>query len=178
MSTFSSYTDGPRDSAFERHVAGTYTLFYRHGSPLSNFHPCRFEDEYGRVYSCSEQYYQHKKALDYGDHAVATAIARATAPGYMKRLGRTVDRFAEDRREWLERDAEIVMRNALRLKFSQNQHLAEHLTNRTHRIIAEASPTDAYWGIGVGMYSPEAATPVGWRGSNVMGKLLMELKEL
>ena len=47
-----------------------------------------------------------------------------------------------------------------------------------NRYIAEASPFDSYWGIGMGIDNPLALDKHNWQGKNVMGHILMEVREL
>lgn len=43
--------------------------------------------------------------------------------------------------------------------------------------IAEASPFDRYWGTGRGMSHAEMADPGHWPGKNMLGVLLMQLRD-
>ena len=71
----------------------------------------------------------------------------------------------------------LIYFSPLRLKFSQNQQLRDHLVLKTGKMIAEANPYDNFFGIKMGMHD-EGVTDVGkWAGRNMMGRILMELKE-
>lgn len=158
----------------ERNV-GNYTFFFRRYSPLSNFYHCKFKDRKGVKYCCSEQYYQYHKALIYSDLTSASKIIHSTNPAYIKRCGREVKGYRNDVKRWQRKYARKVMRRGLRLKFTQNPSLAKHLL-RSNRIIAEANPYDNYFGIGKDMYSSDVEKQSSWRGRNIQGKLLMELR--
>ena len=43
--------------------------------------------------------------------------------------------------------------------------------------LAEASPYDAIWGIRLAASSPEARDPMKWRGRNLLGFALMEVRD-
>lgn len=58
-------------------------------------------------------------------------------------------------------------------KFSQNPELAEILLATGDRILAEASATDKYWGIGL---SKKDALVKEWKGENLLGKVLMDVR--
>ena len=136
----------------ERNV-GRFTLFFRKGSPLSNFYPCRFTDDQGREYCCTEQYYQYHKALVFGDHTMASQIIKSRDQAFIKRCGANVKGYKTKKEMWRKIHAEKVMRPALYFKFSQNPNLRRHLLN-TNDVIAEANPTDDFFGIGMSLDNP------------------------
>ena len=165
----------PRDLSCERRVA-SFTFFFRSGSPLSNFYPCTFEDEHGQQYCCSEQYYQYHKALLFSDFSMASRIIHSTDSSFIKRCGRNVKGYRKNIGRWQKFGARKVMKMGLWLKFTQNSKLAHHLMNTT-RVLVEANPYDDYFGVGLGMYDPAIEDESSWKGRNIQGKLLMELKD-
>lgn len=44
------------------------------------------------------------------------------------------------------------------------------------RVLVEASPVDAIWGIGLAASDPLAAEPATWQGLNLLGFALMEVR--
>ena len=62
-------------------------------------------------------------------------------------------------------------------KFSQNRDLREFLLSTGDSVLVEASPYDAIWGIRLAASSPEAQDPVKWRGQNLLGFALMEVRD-
>ena len=44
-------------------------------------------------------------------------------------------------------------------------------------VLVEASPYDNIWGISLAASSPEAQNPVQWRGQNLLGFALMEVRD-
>lgn len=62
-------------------------------------------------------------------------------------------------------------------KFSQNEQLQAFLLATGDALIVEASPRDQIWGIGLGWDNPRAIDPLQWRGQNLLGFLLMEVRE-
>jgi hypothetical protein len=50
------------------------------------------------------------------------------------------------------------------------------LIGLTEDVIAKASPRDTIWGIGLGAANPAARDPRRWRGENLLGFALMEVR--
>jgi ribA/ribD-fused uncharacterized protein len=62
-------------------------------------------------------------------------------------------------------------------KFSQHPQLKEYLLTTGDRVLVEASPVDAIWGIGVAATHPDAMQPAKWPGENLLGFALMEVRD-
>ncbi len=62
-------------------------------------------------------------------------------------------------------------------KFGQHADLREFLLTTGDRVLVEASPFDRIWGIGMGPNNPAALRPSAWRGQNLLGFALMEVRE-
>ena len=90
----------------------------------------------------------------------------------MKKQGEKIKNF--DQKKWRRYSRDVLLKGC-EMKFSQNEELMRHLLN-TRDILAEASPTDCYWGIGRSLWDPRSAQEETWRGDNVMGGILMQLK--
>ena len=54
---------------------------------------------------------------------------------------------------------------------------AKFLLGTGDSIIVEASPLDRVWGIGLGAANELATNPERWRGLNLLGFALMEVRE-
>ena len=61
-------------------------------------------------------------------------------------------------------------------KFSQNSHLNDYLQSTEDKVLVEASPYDRIWGIGLGENTPEINNPKQWKGLNLLGFALMEVR--
>ncbi|XP_033117059.1 N-glycosidase YbiA-like isoform X2 [Anneissia japonica] len=150
-----------------------FTLFYTPESPFSNFHPAVFELEDVK-YSCSEQYMMHQKAVLFEDTEVGEQIIAAVKPGKMKQLGRRVKNF--DQNVWNENKRAIV-KKGVKAKFSQNSDLKKELLKTQGTTLAEASANDRIWGIGLGLKNPLALDKKNWKGQNLLGYILTEVRE-
>ena len=90
-------------------------------------------------------------------------------------FGRRVRNF--DHGEW-ERRREDIMLTCAYAKFAQNPLLRQHILSTGNRVLAEASPVDRLWGIGLDATHPDAGFPSRWTGRNLLGKTLMEVRRL
>lgn len=90
-----------------------------------------------------------------------------------KKLGRQVSGFVAE--EWEANCCRIVT-EASQYKFAQNPHLKEFLLSTGDAVLAEASPYDKVWGIGMGATNPLALDPRTWKGKNLLGFCLMDAR--
>lgn len=141
---------------------GHFSNWYRRKFVIDDF-------EYLHV----EQYMMAQKAKFFHDSEHYTAILRATEPWDCKSLGKMVKPFDSSR--WNSVKFDIVKAGS-RAKYEQNPDLMEELLSTGGAILAEASPKDFIWGIGLDA-DTAAKTPLSqWPGENLMGRALMELR--
>ena len=149
-------------------------LFWQAPSVFSQWTPSIFTVD-GVEYSCGEQFFAAAKARLFGDQDTLRRIMRVSDPIKHKRYGRQVKGF--DEAVW-ERERENVVRVASYYKFSQNPAMRQHLLGTGDKMLVEASPFDAIWGIGHRADDPAAIQPSLWRGSNLLGKSLQVVRDL
>ena len=125
-------------------------------------------------YLCMEQYMMAAKAELFGDKEIRDQILKCSDPKQIKALGRKVRGF--DQKVWDKFKYTIVL-NGNWCKFSQNRDLREFLLSTGDSVLVEASPYDAIWGIRLAASSPEAQDPMKWRGQNLLGFALMEVRD-
>ena len=125
-------------------------------------------------YLCMEQYMMAGKAQLFGDEEIRKEILECSDPKQMKALGRKVRGF--DQKVWDKFKYAIVLRGNW-CKFSQNRDLREFLLSTGDSVLVEASPYDNIWGIRLAASSPEARDPMKWRGQNLLGFALMEVRD-
>ena len=129
----------------------------------------------GFVYPTAEHYMMAEKARLFGDEETLALVLSAKTPKDAKALGRKVIGF--DEQLWLENRFSIVT-HANQEKFAQNPELAEFLLNTGAKILVEASPVDAIWGIGLAQDDARARDPNLWPGLNLLGFSLMRVRDL
>ena len=69
------------------------------------------------------------------------------------------------------------MRTAIHAKFCQNSELSDFLRNTGEAMLVEASPHDKYWGAGYCLDDDETWDPSKWKGLNILGKMLCDLRD-
>ena len=132
-------------------------------------------DAGGVTYPTAEHYMMAEKARLFGDSAVAEQVIATPHPNAVKKLGRQVANFDEAR--WTAERFAIVVRGN-HAKFGQHAELRAFLLGTGDRVLVEASPVDRIWGIGLAADDPAAEDPRRWRGLNLLGFALMEVREL
>lgn len=125
-------------------------------------------------YLSAEHYMMAEKAKLFGDHDNYQKIVDARNPGEAKALGREVQGFDED--IWVKNRFNIVVSGNL-LKFEQNKALGEFLLGTNDRALVEASPVDKIWGVGLAADNKNIENPNLWRGQNLLGFALMEVRD-
>lgn len=141
-------------------------------SCFSQWWPVAFEID-GTCYPTAEHFMMAEKARLFGDVAIRSQILAACTPAEAKALGRKVANF--DGALWeRERFGIVVAANAA--KFGQHPELREFLVGTGDRVLVEASPVDAIWGIGLAADHEDAERPEHWRGLNLLGFALMEVR--
>lgn len=150
-----------------------FTFFFTEASPFSQWYPCKFAVD-GNRFNCAEQYMMYGKARLFDDEATAKSILAAAHPRDHKALGRKVTPF--DNAVWV-REREGIVLAGNRAKFTQNEPLLAQLLATKGTTLVEASPFDKIWGIGLAETDERANDPAQWRGQNLLGKVLTQLRD-
>lgn len=126
-------------------------------SYLSNFSKHSFIDKNGYYWRTVEHYFQAQKTTDL---IKKLEIKEADTPGQAKALGRKV----ELRKDWNQIKVD-VMRDALTMKFQQNKDILQKLVSTEGCELIEGNNWgDRFWG-------------VDGKGENVLGRILMEIRD-
>ena len=146
---------------------------------FSQFYPTKFVEN-GVEYWCCEQYMMSKKAQLFAiglnktyNTDLCKNIMESTDAKQIKSFGRKVRGF--DEKIWSDSRYKIVVAGNF-LKFSQNPLLRDALLATGDRVLAEASPSDNIWGIGLSRADAERQPVIKWRGLNLLGDALMEVR--
>ncbi|WP_185144503.1 NADAR family protein [Apibacter sp. HY039] len=128
----------------------------------------------GVSYASAEHWMMAKKAELFNDKEILEKILIAKSPAEAKKLGRKVRNF--DPLIWGKNSFDLVCEGNF-YKFSQHEELKEFLVNTKDRVLVEASPVDKIWGIGMAQDNDSAENPRLWKGKNLLGFALMEVRE-
>ena len=127
------------------------------------------------VYSCAEQYMMAEKARVFGDEEIRQKILVSNDPKEIKALGLQVKNF--DAETWSRVASDIVVKGNVQ-KFGQNPILCQFLLDTGKKILVEASPYDAIWGVGMQESDVGVDNPDNWKGSNLLGFALMTVRDI
>ena len=147
---------------------------YEENGCFCNWYPAEF-DYAGKHYLHSEQFMMYQKVMMFGQTALGDEIMHTDDPEQCKILGREFfDGF--DAALW-KKTRFVVVKRGIRAKFSQNPQMLETLLATGNAILAECSPRDKDWGILLSTSDPEVQDITKWRGENLLGQVLMEVRE-
>jgi ribA/ribD-fused uncharacterized protein len=167
--------------ATQRGERPKYLLFWGHTPPadgsvskacFSQWFSSPFTVD-GIRYPTAEHFMMAAKARLFGDHENEQLILKASHPKQAKELGRKVRGFDES--TWIRERYRLVVEGNL-AKFSQNAGLKEFLLGTGKQLLVEASPYDRIWGIGLAADHADAEKPAAWKGLNLLGFALMEVR--
>jgi len=159
-----------------------YLLFYGHkastdssvtASCCSQWFPAPFKID-GVEYLTAEHYMMAEKARLFNDSEILESILGCQTPKEAKALGRKVRNFEDD--VWKSHCSQIVVK-ANHAKFTQNSAFAQWLVATAPKVLVEASLWDRIWGIGMTQSNPKALDPAQWKGQNLLGFALMEVRD-
>lgn len=128
----------------------------------------------GETYQTAEHWMMAAKAKLFGDRNTLAKILETTEPSMAKKLGRDVLSF--NPLIWDEKKLELVVEGNAH-KFSQNERLKQFLLSTGDKVIVEASPVDSIWGIGMAASDSGVHDPQKWKGENLLGFALMEVRD-
>lgn len=163
-------------------VQPQYLFFWGHkplpngeigNSCFSQWWPAPFSVN-GVSYPTAEHFMMAEKAQLFGDAEARSQILQAGSPKAAKQLGRQVRNFNEQL--WTDARYDLVVAGNL-AKFSQNRELGTYLLKTHDSVLVEASPLDRIWGIGLAANVEQAKKPEQWRGLNLLGFALMEVRQ-
>lgn len=150
-----------------------YVYFYQN-TPLSNWWVSEPAIPYdNHTFTSTESLFMYLKAKVFRDDVMAERIANAHFDD-AKKLGRLIQNFSDE--VW-ERERENAMYIAIKAKLAVDEVFRDTLLSEEYKgkIFVEASPTDKVWGIRRSI--SEAYQGKEWRGLNLLGRLLTELRD-
>lgn len=150
-----------------------YVFFWTKEDVYSNFYYFPFEHK-GLKFKWAEQAIMYRKAKLFKANSIAEKILYAKTPDECKKLGRSRD-IPFDDKVWDENKMQIF-KEILLDKF-KNPSLKKQMLSTGDRKFAEASPYDKIWGIGLRETHPDVLDESKWKGQNLLGEILTEVKK-
>ena len=141
---------------------------------LSNWYKADFEYA-GKRFASVEQFMMYHKLLTFYQFDLADKVMKTDDPAEAKKIGRT--HFSNfDDTLWT-RISPIIVKRGVRAKFEQHPELLEELLSTGNAVLAECSPYDKVWGIGLAPDDERIYDTTQWNGKNKLGRILMTLRE-
>lgn len=140
---------------------------------LSNWYQSEFTVDHVE-FSSMEQYMMYQKAMVFQDQIVAKEILQTKDAAKIKQLGRKVANYNDHIWNGIR---QIVVYEGLIAKFSQNKELKQQLKETKTAILAECAVKDRIWGIGLSMKDSKRLDITQWKGQNLLGYALMEVRK-
>jgi len=150
-----------------------YEFFYGYNHPLSQWYYADFTIN-EICFNCCEQWMMYSKARLFQDYTKAEEILKEPKANLQRKLGRQVRYYKQDM--WEKQREKIVFEGNL-AKFSQNVLLKDYLLSTGNKNLAEASPTDLIWGIGLPINDKRIHDRKNWIGINLLGEILMKVRD-
>ena len=141
---------------------------------FSNWYHAEF-DYAGRHYVNSEQFMMYHKVLMFHKYELADQIIQTSDPAKCKKIAG--QKFPEFDSELWEKTCVAIVKRGVKAKFAQNKDILKTLLNTGNALLAECSPYDKKWGIGIDINDPQRFVIANWRGKNLLGRILMEVRE-
>lgn len=151
-----------------------FIFFWETADIYSNWYPAKFRMN-GITFANSEQAMMYEKAKLMGDEVSMAKILKTSNPKEVKKLGRNVHPWKED--TWKKHRLEIMTQICF-AKFKANPTLSQKLKDTNDKILVEASPYDDIWGIGMRDSDAGVENPKKWKGLNLLGKALMNVRSM
>lgn len=141
---------------------------------LSNWYPSDFAID-GINFSSVEQYIMYRKCLILGEEDIAKQILLTDDVALQQKLARNTNKYSET--IWNGMRQIVVMRGLI-AKFSQNEDLLKMLADTQDAYLVECAWSDKVWACGIGIDSDDKQDMSKWKGKNILGFALMEVRNM
>ena len=160
----------PKNSELE---TSTHVYFLR--GVFSNFTSTPMMQYKGHSFQTTEQAFMWAKAQLFGDKNSARLILAEKNPAKAKELGRGVKGFNPT--HW-DINKEFLMYEVNLAKYSQFDDYKSVLLSTGSKTLVEANgKPDLIWSCGLYANDPRVLDEKQWRGQNLLGKVLMRVRE-
>lgn len=153
-------------------ITDEYVFFWTKQDVYSNFYYTPFTHQ-GIKFKWAEQAIMYRKAKLFRAHEIAERVLLASHPNECKSLGRSKD-IPFDNAVW-DNNKLFIFEEIILDKFKDPKLLAI-MKSTGDRKFVEASPYDKIWGIGMKEDHPDATNRTKWKGQNLLGQVLDNVK--
>lgn len=150
----------------------TTHLYFLRGI-FSNFQRCNLVYE-GLTFPTTEHAFMWAKAKFFSDKNAMLKILKTDDPLEAKNIGREVKGYNDD--QWNAVRYQFML-DINKIKYQLNPGLAKELLKTGTKTLVEANPRDTIWAVGLHAHSREILDSSKWKGLNLLGKLLMEIRD-
>ena len=140
---------------------------------FSNWYKAGFD--YVQHYSSTEQFMMYHKVMMFRKYDLGDQIMETDDPAICKNIAR--QKFPEFNPDIWEKTCYTIVKRGVKAKFAQNKELLNTLLGTGSELLAECSPFDKKWGIGIDINDPNRLNVSKWKGKNLLGRILMEVRE-
>ncbi len=140
---------------------------------FSNWYPAEFD--YVRHFANSEQFMMYHKVMMFHKYDLAEQIMQTSDPSECKKIAG--QKFPEFNSEIWEKTCYTIVKRGVKAKFAQNEDILKVLLKTGNELLAECSPYDKKWGIGIDIDDTDRLIVSNWKGQNLLGRILMEVRE-
>lgn len=141
---------------------------------FSNWYPARFNYA-GKHFVNAEQFMMYHKVLMFHKFDLADQIMRTADPEKCKKIAG--QKFPEFDSDLWEKTCKTIVKRGVKAKFSQNEEIRKELLGTGNALLVQCSPYDRKWGIGIDINDPDRLVIARWKGKNLLGRILMEVRE-
>ena len=141
---------------------------------LSNWYPSPFDLD-GVHFTSAEQYIMYRKCMTFGDAVSAQKILATEDTKAQQAIGRSAKGYVGS--VWAGMRQLIAVRGLL-AKFSQNEDLRKMLLDTGDAWLVECAHSDTVWACGIRLNEDERFDSGKWRGQNILGFALMEVRSI
>lgn len=118
----------------------------------------------------------YRKCMILDDEASAKQVMATDDPEQQQTIGRNAKNY-EDRKAIWEGICQVVAMRGLLAKFSQHDDLRQKLLETGDAYLVECARSDHLWACGIGLYDDDRRDIDRWKGKNILGFALMEVRE-
>ena len=140
---------------------------------LSNWYPVDIVVD-GKRFSSTEQYIMYRKCMILEDETAAKQVMATDDLEQQQAIGRKAQNYNNTVWDGI---CQVIAMRGLLAKFSQHDDLKQKLLETGDAYLVECAKSDRRWACGVGLYDEAKRDIDLWKGKNILGFALMEVRE-